>query len=213
MSRCPTFSKNVFIQKKDMLTETMKTSINYLLTYAAVILVIFLVAMATKLEKQKQEIRRLTTLLEASDTTKTTEVDTLYLTKVIRDSVPKETTVTVYIRDTLYQKEGDSVAATPVIVTMKKKSYSNELIENDDTISYQAEVTGWSRNDDDQPRLDDINFTIKHRYYNTTNTIEINKPRNKKLKPFITPVVTVGYDPLNKQWGTMVGLGIGINKR
>ena len=145
--------------------------------------------------------------------TQTTQVDTLYLTKVIRDSVPKETTVTVYIRDTLYQKEGDSIAATPVIVTMKKKSYTNELIENDDTISYQAEVTGWSRNDDDLPRLDSLTFNIKHRYYNTTNTIEITKPRNKQLKPFITPVVTAGYDPINRNWGAMVGLGIGINKR
>lgn len=191
----------------------MKTSINYLLTYAAVILVIFIACCAVKIEHQKSEIKRLTTLLEASDTTKTTQVDTLYLTKVIRDSVPKETTVTVYIRDTLYQKEGDSIAATPVIVTMKKKSYSNELIENDDTISYQAEVTGWSRNDDDLPRLDSLTFNIKHRYYNTTNTIEINKPRDKQLKPFITPVVTAGYDPIHKQWGAMVGIGIGINKR
>lgn len=191
----------------------MKTSINYLLTYAAVILVGFLVLMGVKVEKQKQEIKRLETLLEASDTTQITTVDTIYFEKVIKDTVPKETTVTIFLRDTLYQKEGDSVSATPVFVTMKKKSYSNELIQDEDTISYSADVTGWSRNDDEYPRLDSLNFTIRHRYYNTnTNTI-INKPRNKTLKPFITPVVTAGYDPINKQWGAMVGIGIGLNKR
>lgn len=60
-------------------------------------------------------------LIEKIDTTKETVVDTLYLEKTYTDSVPKYINQTIYKTDTVYEKEGDSISATPMVITLKKK--------------------------------------------------------------------------------------------
>ena len=46
---------------------------------------------------------------------------------------------------------------------------------------------------------------------NTTQTIEITKIVEKKKWLSVRPEATFGYDPLNKNWGVVVGIGVGVN--
>lgn len=84
------------------------------LTIISVIMMILLVF-------QNHTINYLKDIIEKTDTTTTITIDTLYLDKTYTDSVPKYITQTIYKTDTLYKKEGDSISATPLIITLKKK--------------------------------------------------------------------------------------------
>ena len=84
------------------------------LTIISVIMMILLVF-------QNNTINSLKDIIEKTDTTTTMTIDTLYLEKTYTDSVPKYITQTIYKTDTLYKKEGDSISATPLIITLKKK--------------------------------------------------------------------------------------------
>lgn len=65
---------------------------------------------------------------------------------------------------------------------------------------------------EDYPRMDSISFLIKHKYYQTTNTITVEKVKPQKRSIIsIQPQVTGGYDIINKNWGITVGIGVGIN--
>ena len=70
---------------------------------------------------QNHTINNLKDIINKTDTTTTMTVDTLYLDKTYTDSVPKYITQTIFKTDTLYKKEGDSISATPLIITLKKK--------------------------------------------------------------------------------------------
>lgn len=70
---------------------------------------------------QNNVMTKMRDLLEKVDTTTTMTVDTLYLEKTYTDSVPKYITQTIYKTDTVYKKEGDSISATPMLITLKKK--------------------------------------------------------------------------------------------
>ena len=84
------------------------------LTIISVIMMILLVF-------QNHTINNLKDIIEKTDTTTTMTIDTLYLEKTYTDSVPKYITQTIYKTDTLYKKEGDSISATPLLITLKKK--------------------------------------------------------------------------------------------
>ncbi len=70
---------------------------------------------------QNNTMNKMRDLLEKVDTTTTMVVDTLYLEKTYTDSVPKYITQTIFKTDTVFQKEGDSISATPLLITLKKK--------------------------------------------------------------------------------------------
>ncbi len=70
---------------------------------------------------QNKTMNKMRDLLEKVDTTTTMVVDTLYLEKTYTDSVPKYITQTIFKTDTVFQKEGDSISATPLLITLKKK--------------------------------------------------------------------------------------------
>lgn len=84
------------------------------LTIISVIMMILLVF-------QNHTINNLKDIINKTDTTTTMTVDTLFLEKTYTDSVPKYITQTIFKTDTLYKKEGDSISATPLIITLKKK--------------------------------------------------------------------------------------------
>lgn len=70
------------------------------------------------------QIERMKELINKTDTI--VSVDTLYLEKEVRDSIPVVQYKKIIERDTLYKKEGDSIVATPQIITkVKKKSKTN----------------------------------------------------------------------------------------
>lgn len=90
-------------------------------TLIAVALTILMTLMFVVMYFQQNTINEYKNLLEKTDTTVSTVVDTLYLEKTYTDSVPKYITQTIFKTDTLYKKEGDSISATPLIITLKKK--------------------------------------------------------------------------------------------
>lgn len=70
---------------------------------------------------QDNTLTKMRDLLEKTDTTTTMTIDTLYLEKTVVDTVPEYINQVIFKTDTLYQMNGDSLEATPVLITLKKK--------------------------------------------------------------------------------------------
>ena len=90
---------------------------NVLLIIASIIIA----AMMGVMYYQDKVMTNMRNLLEKTDTTTTLTVDTLYLEKTYTDTVPKYITQTIFKTDTVYEKEGDSISATTLLITLKKK--------------------------------------------------------------------------------------------
>ena len=178
---------------------------------SSILLLVCTLVMATMLvllyaqEKKLYEYKR---LVSSIDFTTIVTTDTIYETKTYRDTVPRYITKWKTKTDTLF-KENDS---TPHIVELKGKTYSKSFTDDNDTIEYQAHISGYDVDSVGYPRLDSIGFTLRRfvTQTNTTSTQVVNVPQKRQ---FITtsPSVTVGYDPFNKQWGAMVGLSVNFN--
>ena len=96
-------------------------------TLIIVALAILIGLMFVVMHVQHNAINNYKNLLEMTDTTNTINVDTLYLEKEIKDSVPQTITQTIFKIDTVYKKEGDSISATPMLITLKKKKSPTQL--------------------------------------------------------------------------------------
>lgn len=168
------------------------------------VVIMFLLGVMYYQDKTLSEYRN---ILENIDTTTVTKTDTVYQTKTYTDTIPKYITKTITKRDTLYQ-QNDS---TPHIVELKHKTFYNTVTEDKDTISYQAHISGYDVDSTDYPRLDSINLSLRHFITQTnTTTTQVIKVPQKQNKVYLAPQFTVGYDPFNKQWGAIVGLGVGV---
>lgn len=132
--------------------------------------------------------------------------DTVFNTIVFNDTLTLTKTNTIIKTDTFYTNTGDTVK-----IDLKKKEYTNTLIQQEDTVEYHAYLTGRSLETEDYPILDSINIQTNKRIINTTTIIE--KERPKKLKLIVTPTITGGYDIYNHQWGIMAGIGIGVTRK
>ena len=178
---------------------------------SSILLLVCTLVMATMLillyaqEKKLHDYKQLVSSIECNTIVVT---DTIYETKTYRDTVPKYITRWKTKRDTLF-KENDS---TPHIVELKGKTYSKTFTDSNDTITYHAHVSGYDVDNQEYPRLDSIGFSLRRfmTQTNTTTTQVVNVPKKRQ---FITtsPSITLGYDPLNKQWGAMVGLSVNFN--
>ena len=178
---------------------------------SSILLFICTLVMATMLvllyaqEKKLYDYKKLVSSIECNTIVVT---DTIYETKTYRDTVPQYVTKWKTKTDTLF-KENDS---TPHIVELKGKTYSKTFTDDNDTIEYKAHISGYDVDSSNYPRLDSIGFTLRrfNIQTNTTSTQVVNVPQKRQ---FITtsPSVTLGYDPLNKQWGAMVGLSVNFN--
>lgn len=96
-------------------------------TLIIVALTILIGLMFVVMHVQQNKINNYKNLLEMTDTTNKITVDTLYLEKEIKDSVPQTITQTIFKIDTVYKKEGDSISATPMLITLKKKKSLTQL--------------------------------------------------------------------------------------
>ena len=156
-------------------------------------------------EKKLYDYKKLVSSIECNTIVVT---DTIYETKTLTDTVPEYITKWKTKTDTLF-KENDS---TPHIVELKGKTYSKTFTDSNDTIEYQAHISGYDVDSSNYPRLDSIGFTLRrfNIQTNTTTTQVVNVPQKRQ---FITtsPSITLGYDPINKQWGAMVGLSVNFN--
>lgn len=64
------------------------------------------------IEEQRQKLENTDTIIST---------DTLYLEKVVKDTLPAVMTKHVYITDTLWKVKGDSVIGEPQVITLVKK--------------------------------------------------------------------------------------------
>lgn len=178
---------------------------------SSILLLVCTLVMATMLallyaqEKKLQDYKK---LVSSIDFTTIVTTDTIYETKTLTDTVPQYITRWKTKTDTLF-KENDTV---PHLVELKGKTYSNTVTDSNDTIEYKAYITGYDVDTQKYPRLDSIEFSLRRfiTKTNTTSTQVVNVPQKRQ---FITtsPSITLGYDPLNKQWGAMVGVSLNFN--
>ena len=178
---------------------------------SSILLFICTLVMATMLillyaqEKKLHDYKKLVSSIECNTLVVT---DTIYETKTLTDTVPQYITRWKTKTDTLF-KENDTI---PHIVELKGKTYSKTFTDDNDTITYNAHISGYDVDSVGYPRLDSIGFTLRrfNIQTNTTTTQVVNVPKKRQ---FITtsPSVTLGYDPINKQWGAMVGLSVNFN--
>ena len=159
---------------------------------------------------QDKSIQKYKDFVNSIDTTTLTivEKDTVYQTKKYTDYVPKYITRWRTKVDTLYRKD-DSLQH---VVELKGKTYTNTITDNKDTIEYQVHISGYDVDSVGYPRLDSIGFTLR-RFVTQTNTTTTQVVKAQQKRQFITtsPSITFGYDPVNKQWGAMVGLSVNFN--
>ena len=93
-------------------------------TLIAVGLTIITTIMMILLVFQNNTINNLKDIINKTDTI--TYADTIYLDKVVKDTVPTIQWKKIIERDTLWSVEGDSVVGEPQIITLvKKKSATN----------------------------------------------------------------------------------------
>ena len=178
---------------------------------SSILLLVCTLVMATMLillyaqEKKLYDYKKLVSSIDYSTIVTT---DTVYETKTYRDTVPQYVTKWKTKVDTLF-KENDSI---PHIVELKGKTYSKTFTDDNDTIEYQAHISGYDVDSSNYPRLDSIAFTLR-RFITQTNTTTTQVVNVHPKRQFITtsPSITLGYDPINKQWGTMVGLSVNFN--
>lgn len=96
-------------------------------TLIIVALTILIGLMFVVMHVQHNAINNYKNILEMTDTTNKITVDTLYLEKEIKDSVPQTITQTIFRIDTVYRQVGDSIEATPMLITLKKKKSPTQL--------------------------------------------------------------------------------------
>ena len=94
--------------------ENMKN--NTLITIASTILMIIMLGVMCYQNKTINEYKE---LLEKTDTT--VYADTIYLDKVVRDSIPVVQYKKLIVRDTLWHSDGDSIVGEPQIISLVKK--------------------------------------------------------------------------------------------
>lgn len=182
--------------------EEKKSSILLLVcTLVMATMLVLLYAQEKKLHDYKQ-------IVSSIDFTTIVTTDTVFETKTLTDTVPEYITKWKTKTDTLF-KENDSI---PHVVELKGKTYSNTITDDNDTITYHAHVSGYDVDSVGYPRLDSIGFTLR-RFVTQTNTTTTQVVKAQQKRQFITtsPSVTLGYDPINKQWGAMVGLSVNFN--
>lgn len=182
--------------------EEKKSSI---LLFVCTLVMATMLAMLFVQEKKLQDYKK---LVSSIDYTTIVTTDTIYETKTYTDTIPHFITKWKTKTDTLF-KENDTI---PHIVQLKGKTYSNTITDDNDTITYQAHVSGYDVDSSEYPRLDSIGFTLR-RFITQTNTTSTQVVNVHPKRQFITtsPSVTLGYDPLNKQWGAMVGISLNFN--
>ena len=179
---------------------------------SSILLLVCTLVMATMLillyaqEKKLYDYKKLVSSIDYNTTIVVT--DTIYETKTLTDTVPQYITRWKTKTDTLF-KQNDTI---PHVVQLKGKTYSDTITDSNDTIEYQAHISGYDMDSVGYPRLDSIGFTLR-RFVTQTNTTTTQVVTVPKKRQFITtsPSVTLGYDPLNKQWGAMVGLSVNFN--
>ena len=136
-------------------------------------------------------------------------------------SEAQETSDTVTVTDTLWKTDSfevikpipkyikvvktDTITQDTVLET-ENKTYIDTLCVQNDTAIVTSNIQGIN------PELLSTEVKLKKQEITKTNTITITKYIEKPKKIInIQPQITAGYDPINKNWGAVIGFGVGIN--
>lgn len=99
----------------------------------------------------------------------------------------------------------DTITKDTVLQT-ENKTYTDTLCVQNDTAIVTSNIQGINA------ELLSTEVMLKKQEITKTNTITITKYVEKPRKLInVQPQCTFGYDPLNRNWGAVVGVGIGIN--
>lgn len=137
--------------------------------------------------------------LETTDTVFSERTDTLWRTDTLK-------LVKFSVKDRVALKV-DTVIKDGEIVELKTEQvkYQDTIQTIEDTVIVQSYISGIN------PHLDSLNLTLKKRELHTIQTVEVTNTKYKKKLFNIQPQATFGYDALNKNWGLVIGVGVGIN--
>lgn len=137
------------------------------------------------------------------------KTDTITVSDTIRyaDTLEfiKEKPIPQYIEkiktDTVFSSKGDSI-----FLDTENKTYKDTICQQKDTAIVTNYISGINAN------LDSTKVQLRITKEVITNTVEVTKyiPRKKTFLDRFSfgPSVTAGYDPLNKQWGVLVGVSV-----
>lgn len=182
----------------------MKLTTNKLLFIATAIIMLFMVVSTYQYNLIKDYQR----LIESIDTTTTTKLihDTVYKDTTIIDKQPIIKYKTITKTDTLYK---DTI---PFILTKENKTFSNTIINDGDTTTYQAHISGYNVNNDSLPRLDSLKLHTSHRIINTVQyTTQVIKVPQKDRKWHLSPSIGFGYGLTKKETDIYLGVAFGYN--
>lgn len=145
-------------------------------------------------EKTQPNVDKIDTIIQR-DTIR--HVDTLTIFK--EKLVPKYKYLTKI--DTFYTKDGKDT-----ILKTENKVYQNTLCNKKDSIILLSYISGQNA------QLDSIKADWRKSETIITNTVEITKYIEKKRKFWdrlsYGPAITVGYNPINKQFGMVIGASV-----
>ena len=137
--------------------------------------------------------------LETIDTV--TVNDTIWKTDSFEVVKPIPKVVKVVKTDTVFTEKGDTIQ----LVT-ENKIYQDTIVCKKDTAELQIFTSGINA------QIDSINLKLRKSEIIKTNTITITKYIDKPKKLFnIQPQATFGYNPFDRNWGAVIGIGVGIN--
>lgn len=128
-------------------------------------------------------------------------------TVTVSDTIWKDTTIWKEKPVPKYIKvvKTDTITKDTVLQT-ENKSYIDTLCVQNDTAIVTSNIQGINA------ELLSTKVTLKKQEIIKTNTITITKYIEKPKKLFnIQPQATFGYDALNRNWGAVIGIGVGIN--
>lgn len=118
---------------------------------------------------------------------------------VIKDTIVKPKYIEVIKRDTVYDSKGNEIE-----LVKENKIYQDTIVCEKDTAEVEIYISGV------ETSLDSLKMRFKT--HTEIRTVEVTKYIAKKRKLFeLKPQITTGYDPFHKDFGVVIGVGIGIN--
>lgn len=175
---------------KERYQENTKT--NNVLTIIAIIMMA-IAFFTVYFEKTPPNINKVDTIFN-TDTIYEDTVLTIFKEKPVLKIV-KETKI-----DTFYTKDGKDT-----LLKTENKQYQDTFTCAKDSIIIQNFISGINS------KLDSTKVNWKRQETIVTNTVEITKYIKDKKLLHIGPTVSAGYDPINKQFGMMVGIGVNLD--
>lgn len=139
----------------------------------------------------------------------TTVTDTSYKTIYLVDTVVKPVIINKLSVDTVFVHNTDGTEVRKEL-HLNTVTYNDSVINDNDTIKYQLQITGRSYEDEELPRLDYFKAVGRVKTIETVKyTTVMEKSRQNQSKLVFVPNIGVGYGLIGRQPDIYIGIGIG----